>query len=307
MVNYLKLVRYKNLLVIAITQFVFRYGFLKYKGLPLALTDFEFVLLVLATLFIAAAGYVINDIYDVETDEINKPNELYIDKLISEKNANILYVTLTSIGVALGFYIANVIDKPSFAVLFILISFLLYLYATTLKGIPLLGNFIVSILIAFSILIIGVFDIYPIMSYNLSEMQSYFAILLDFAIFAFMVNLIREIVKDSQDYEGDFQNDIKTLPVAFGKKTANYVAQAVLLITVFFIGKYVFQNLMNHDLYIATIYMLVLVIAPLLYTFVQLFTAKESKQYQHISLILKMVLFFGIFSILVITYNSLHK
>lgn len=307
MINYLKLVRYKNLLVIAITQLVFRFGFLKYKGLPLALTDFQFILLVLATVFIAAAGYVINDIYDVETDEINKPNELYIDKSISEKNANILYVTLTSLGVALGFYIANVIDKPSFAVLFILISFLLYLYATTLKGIPLLGNIVVSLLVAFSILIIGVFDIYPIMSYNLSEMKSYFSILLDFATFAFTVNVVREIVKDSQDYDGDYQNDIRTLPVAFGKKTANYVAQIILLITLFFIGKYVFQYLMNHDLYIATIYMLILVIAPLLYTFVQLFTTKESKQYQHISLVLKMVLFFGIFSILVITYNSLHK
>lgn len=307
MINYLKLVRYQNLILIALTQIIFRYGFLKYKGLPLALTDFQFALLVLATVFIAAAGYVINDIYDVETDEINKPNQVYITQTISEKNANILYITLTSIGVILGFYIANVIDKPSFAVLFILTSFLLYLYTTTLKSIPFLGNIVVSLLVAFSILIIGVFDIYPIIAYNPSEMRSYFSILLDFAAFAFMVNFVREIVKDAQDYEGDFQNDIKTIPVAFGKKTANSIAQILLLVTLFFIGKYAYQYLMENSLYTATLYMLITVIAPLIYVLVQLFSAKESSNYKHLSLILKFVLFFGIFSIVIITYTSIHK
>ena len=92
--NYLKLIRYQNLLLLAFMQLIFRYGFLKLQNIPLALNDFQYVLLVLSTVLIAAAGYVINDIFDQETDYYNRPNTLIIGKSVTEKAAYNLYFIL---------------------------------------------------------------------------------------------------------------------------------------------------------------------------------------------------------------------
>ncbi len=157
--KYLKLVRYQNLLMLAFMQVLFRYAFLKQQNIPLALADWQYALLVLSTVLLAAAGYVINDIFDVATDSINKPNEVIIGKGISETRAYNIYIGLNITGVAIGFYLSNVILRPSFATIFILIASLLYFYSTSLKQIMILGNFIVALLLALSVIIIGIFDI----------------------------------------------------------------------------------------------------------------------------------------------------
>jgi 4-hydroxybenzoate polyprenyltransferase len=104
-----------------------------------------------------------------------------------------------------------VIVKPS-AAIFILIAATLYIYATSLKQMILLGNVIIALLLSFSVVIIGVFDLYPaINAENQLLMASLFSILLDYAIFAFVINLIREIVKDLEDINGDTSQGMKTL------------------------------------------------------------------------------------------------
>ena len=107
--KYLKLIRYQNLLMIAFMQCLFRYGFLKLQNVPLALADWQFALLVLATVFIAAGGYIINDIMDVETDNFNKPNKVIVGKSISESMAYNLYFGFTITGVLIGFLLSNLI------------------------------------------------------------------------------------------------------------------------------------------------------------------------------------------------------
>src|SRR6218665_2372627 len=102
--KFLKLIRYKNLLMLAFMQLLFRYAFLKQQNIPLALADWQYGLLVLSTVLLAAAGYVINDIFDVATDSINKPNKVIIGKGISETRAYNIYIGLNIIGVAIGFY-----------------------------------------------------------------------------------------------------------------------------------------------------------------------------------------------------------
>ena len=207
--NYLKLIRYKNLLMLALMQLTFRYGFLELQNIPLALADWQYIVLVLATVCIAVGGYIINNIFDVETDTENKPKNVIVGKFISETKAYNLYIGFTVIGVALGFYLSNVINKPSFASIFIVIAAALYFYATSLKQSLLIGNFIVALLLSFSVIIIGIFDLFPVTNdQNRPFMGLLFSILLDYAIFAFIVNFIREIVKDLQDIKGDSNQGI---------------------------------------------------------------------------------------------------
>ena len=130
---YLKLIRYQNLILLAVMQLVLHFGFLKYQHLELALCDNQFLILVFATVAIAAAGYVINDIFDQDTDHINKPTKVIVGTKISEKNAYNIYFVLNVSGVFAGFYVSNIINKPNFAVVFIVIAASLYFYATNLK------------------------------------------------------------------------------------------------------------------------------------------------------------------------------
>jgi 4-hydroxybenzoate polyprenyltransferase len=127
--NFLKLIRYQNLLIIALVQAVFHFGFLKQqKGLLVALNDIEFILLIIATVCIAAAGYIINNIVDQETDAISKPEKVIVGKHISETRAYNYYIAFNIIGVLIGFFVANIVFKESFAAIFIVVAFILYHY-----------------------------------------------------------------------------------------------------------------------------------------------------------------------------------
>ena len=290
--------------MLAFMQLLFRYAFLKQQDIPLALADWQYGLLVLSTVLIAAAGYVINNIYDVATDSINKPNDVVIGKGISETAGYNIYIVLNITGVSIGFYLSNIIMRPGFATLFILIASLLYFYSTSLKQIMILGNFIVALLLAFSVLIIGVFDLFPATTEeNRAQMASLFSILTDYALFAFMINFIREIIKDIEDVNGDYNQGMNTLPIAIGNSRAAKIALGLAVIpfilTLLYIDKYFVEN----NLLIVTIYAFAFVLAPLLYFIVKIFTAKSQKDFHHLSTVLKLILLFGILSILVITLN----
>ncbi|WP_369014517.1 geranylgeranylglycerol-phosphate geranylgeranyltransferase [Flavobacterium anhuiense] len=302
--KFLKLIRYKNLLMLAFMQLLFRYAFLKQQEVPLALSDWQYGLLILSTVLLAAAGYVINNIYDVGTDSINKPNNVVVGKGITETAAYNIYIGLNISGVAIGFILSNIIMRPTFASLFILIASLLYFYATTLKQIMILGNFVVALLLAVSVLIIGVFDLFPATTAeNQAQMASLFSILIDYALFAFMINFIREIVKDIEDVNGDYNMGMNTLPVAIGVSRAAKIALGFAIIAFILSGLYCNTYFMQNKLYIAVFYAFATVLAPLLYFIVKIFSAKSQKDFNHLSSILKLILFFGILSILVIAFN----
>jgi 4-hydroxybenzoate polyprenyltransferase len=228
--KYLKLIRYQNLLILAFMQLIFRYGFLKLQNIPLALTDWQYLLLVLSTVLIAAAGYVINN--DQDSDLENKPNRVVIGKSITESAAYNIYAVLNISGVVIGFYLSNVIVKPS----------LLLFYFDSRNPIHLRYQFKANdtarkcyyrITTLFSVVIIGVFDLYPaINAENQLLMASLFSILLDYAIFAFVINLIREIVKDLEDINGDTSQGMKTLAIVLGILKTTKLVFALGLISI---------------------------------------------------------------------------
>lgn len=300
--HFLQLIRYKNLVFIALIQVFIKYGLLQPFGIDTILNTFHFIVLVLATLCIAAAGNIINDIYDVAIDKINKPSMVLIGKKISEKSANTLFMVFNITGVVLGFYLSNVIGKPSFVAIFIITSALLYMYASYLKSVLVIGNIVISLLVALSVLMVGIFDLLPaITSLNQTTQSTVFSIILDYAMFAFMINLIREIVKDVQDMDGDKNGERNTIPIAIGKSRTTYLIFALgtlsVLLTIAYMYIYLYEN------QVLMLYFLFLIVAPLLYFCIKSWMAKTKSDFAFLSGLLKVILFLGMCSILLFQFT----
>ncbi len=305
--KYLKLIRYQNLLLLALMQLVFRFGFLEKQNVYLSLADWQFLLLVLATVCIAAGGYIINNIFDYKTDMDNKPDEVIVGKSISESLAYNLYAAFTFVGVGIGFYLSNVILKPGFAAIFIVIAATLYLYATSLKQSLLIGNIIIAILLSFSVIIIGIFDLFPA-TYdgNQQIMRLIFDIIIDYAIFTFMINFIREIIKDLEDINGDKNQGMNTLPIILGVEKTSKIVLGLSFIPLFCLAYYINFYIFASGLILSTLYALFFLLAPLLYFVIKLWSAKKQSDFRHLSIVLKLILLFGILSIALISYNMHH-
>ncbi|RKS52941.1 4-hydroxybenzoate polyprenyltransferase [Gillisia mitskevichiae] len=293
---FLKLIRFPNLLMILLTQVLIKYGLFDSFGISITLNGLGFSLLVVATICIAAAGNIINDIYDLETDRINKPNKNQVGSKFSIGSANTLYIILSIIGVGFGFYLSNIIGKPGFSAIFIIISALLYLYATYLKHIMIVGNLVISLLVAFSIIIVGLYDLLPAITAENQQTQStIFSIVLDYALFAFLLNWLREMVKDQEDINGDYNAGRNTLPIEIGAKRTNLVIFLVgilpLTAVIYYLYNYLFENIW------AVLYALLLIVAPLLYFLINIWTAETKKDYTKLSFLLKIIMLLGIVSL----------
>ncbi len=302
--KFLKLIRFQNLVMVAFMQIIFRYGFLKLQKVELALADWQFALLVLATVFIAAGGYIINDIMDQETDNENRPNKVIVGKSISESMAYNLYFGFTIAGSLIGYYLSSLIYRDNFFGIFIIISLLLYVYATSFKQVAVIGNIIVSLALALSVLIIGLFDIIPATDQgNRFQMRLWLELLFDYAVFAFIINFIREIIKDLEDINGDNSQGMKTLPILIGIPKTTKIVTVLTVIATLVLLWYVNNHLMDTQLYFATIYALLFIISPMIFVAVKIWSAITAKEFRLLSSVLKVVIFFGILSVLIINLN----
>jgi 4-hydroxybenzoate polyprenyltransferase len=300
--KYLNLIRYKNLLLLAFMQLVILFGFLKMQDIPLALALWQYYLLIISTVCIAAGGYIINDIMDQDVDGINKPKKAIVGHSISENFAYNLYVAFSIVGVGIGFYLSKIIGRPNFVTVFILCAALLYIYSTSFKQIMIVKNIVVAFLLAFSILIIDLFMIFPATDItNKEQMLPVFSVLIDFSIIAFIINMLREMVKDLEDVNGDYNNGIQTLPVALGVARTTKLVFGLSFIPTICILYYMYVNLF--ELQFATVYILGFLIGPLLYFSIKIWSAKNKKDYTHLSDVLKLIIFLGIIAIAVIGLN----
>lgn len=293
---FLKLIRYPNLLMIILTQALVKYAFFEPFGIATALGDLQFWLLVTSMVALAAAGNIINDLYDEAADKINKPHKKIIGKHISEMVAFNAFLLLNIIGVGIGFYLSNYVGKSSFVALFILPSAFLYLYASQIKGTVLVGNLVVSIMVAMIIVMVGIFDLIPaITPQNRTTQKVIFSILIDYGIFAFLLNFLREMVKDQEDITGDYNAGYRTLPVLLGRSRSNKIIFLIALLPVAGVVYYIYEYLYHNQL--ATLYALLFILAPLLYFLVKLAGAKSKEDYRHLSLLLKLILAAGLLSV----------
>ena len=299
------LIRWKNLIIIALAQLLIKYALLEPFGVQTHLDFLGILLLILATICIAAAGNIINDINDIETDFVNKPNKIIIGKSVSEKTAYTLFITLNLVGVGIGFYLSHLINKAPFFSIFVIISILLYIYATYLKRTLLIGNIVISILVALSILIVGVFELLPAITPQNKQIQfTFFKVIIDYAMFAFIINFLREIAKDIEDIDGDYKAGMNTLPIALGRERAKNILTLLNFIPLVIIIFYIVSTLYKQP--IAVGYFLMFVIAPLLYTTIKTFNAETKKDFNNLSNMYKLVMLFGTLSLLLYKYVILN-
>ena len=300
--KYLRLVRLENLLIIAGIQYSFGYGFIRGSLINVALNHFEFAMLVLATLCIAAGAYIINDIQDVGTDTINKTKKIIVNQSITENAAFNLYIGLNIVGVALAFYLSNVVGKPNLTGIFILVALSFYFYANQLKNIFLVGLFIKAILSSLIIFVLPLYEMYPLINEtNQTEYATLLKVMVDFAILIILINFTREILKDLASKNGDYNEGYPTLPIVLGTKRTHFVSLMLVLSMVVLAVAYTYFYLWNNNLHIATAYNLAFVLTPLIFVLIQLFSSKNNNDYLKMGKMLKYVLLFACVSIVIIT------
>ncbi len=287
--------------MIALIQLLIKYALLEPFDADVMFNWFGISLLILSTVCLAAAGYIINDIFDVETDLVNRPEKVIIGKKVSEKLAYTLFIAFNIIGILIGFYLSHLVGKGGFFSLFVIISALLYVYATNLKQTLLIGNIVVSLLVTMSIIIVGLFELLPaITPHNQPTQVFFFKILLDYALFAFVINLIREIAKDIEDTDGDYKVGMNTLPIAIGRKRASKILFGLTIVPICGVIYYVSTFMYNQPISVG--YFILLVIAPLIYVSFKSFKAKTKKHFHHISNVLKLVMLSGMLSLLLYVF-----
>jgi 4-hydroxybenzoate polyprenyltransferase len=239
--------RLPNLLMVAVTMYLMRWSvvrpILEIFGLDLQISELAFLGLVLSTVSITAAGYVINDYHDVRADQVNKPERLFLDLHISRRGALFFHWILNLCGVGAGIVFSLLYHVPWMIVVFAGAPLILWQYSVKLKHLFLIGNLAVSFLTATVPLLVLFFE-YPLLIRVLNKMnhhssQGFVAIVFwigAFAFFAFMTNLIREIVKDTQDIEGDREMCSRTLPIVLGIKKTKVVVIILSFLTILILG-----------------------------------------------------------------------
>ncbi len=310
------LIRFPNLLIIAFTQYAMRYllmePLLPSDTFELQFGDFQFALLVCSTMLIAAAGYIINDYFDTRADLINKPARVVVGVSISRKVAMILHMVLNIIGVGIGVYLAFYVGLPSLSLVFVIATGLLWFYSTNYKKQFLIGNLAVSFLTALVPLMVVLFEI-PLLNREYGELMirhdadfSYlFAWVSAFSFFAFFTTLIREIIKDAEDFEGDMAYGMKTLPIILGNFWTRFVLVTLIAITlailVFLLFKFIFFSVDPVD-YISLVYFVLLLLLPLIALAIQVITASGKRDFHRASILIKLVMISGILYSVVVFY-----
>jgi len=303
---YFKLIRWPNLIIVILTMLAMRYGvlfpFLKNYKFEFVFSDFNFFLLILATVLIAAGGYVINDYFDRQIDMTNKPERVVVGTHIERRKVMGLHNLLTALGLAIGFYLSYSIDKNSFAFVFIIISGALWFYSTLYKRQLLIGNFIIALMTAMVPLLVVLFDIPLILekyhyiflkhSFYYKEVKYAMYAVTMFAGFAFLTTMAREIIKDIQDIEGDLDCGRNTLPIAWGISVAKIIASIFLVFTMVSLG-FIYYIFLQNDMP-SLLYLLVFIIAPLLSLIYFLIKSKSTKDYRFTSNFLKIIMVLGL-------------
>lgn len=299
-------------------------GLVQLNIIHLQLSELYFFLLVLSTVMIAAAGYIINDYFDVKMDKINKPEKVVIDKGIKRRVAMGAHIVITTLAVLISIWVsyATKIWKPS--IIFILSPLVLWLYSTTFKKQLLTGNIIISLLSALVPLIVCFYELplieekYKILTspdfsdyislrtglkgnfeVSFSHIYNY---IYGFAFFAFITTFIREIIKDIEDYDGDIQYGCKTMPIVYGIDNAKTTAMLLSIISMVLIGIYQFTQLKAMDKF-SFFYILTTIQIPFGLLVFKLFKAKEPQDFSSPSALTKIIMIFGILFSFAILYT----
>ncbi len=304
LVAFFKLIRWTNLLFIVLTQMLFRYFILPFVYLvghpgyeSIKLSEGLFYLLVLASVCIAGAGYIINDYFDVNIDQVNKSSKVIIGKYIKRRTAILLHALLSFAGLVLSIYIGYKIHNiliPFFNFFSIVI---LWFYSSTFKKKILIGNILISLLTAWVIFVLTLSEYRFRISPHDIVWQRLLKVSFIYAGFAFIISLIREVIKDMEDMEGDMKYGCKTMPIVWGlpvSKVFTGVWIVVLAGVLVAIQIYVVQ----FGWWLSALYSFIAIIIPLIWVLCKLYKATTSQQFHQLSSAVKLIMLAGILSMI---------
>jgi 4-hydroxybenzoate polyprenyltransferase len=306
---WLRLIRWQNLLIIFLTQFL-AWGCIVLPENPKILTFPYFLLLAVSTMLIAAAGYIINDYFDIKIDSINHPEKVILEKVIPRKQAIISHTVLNIAALILAGIVAVKAHHPEWLLFQVSCTLLLWFYSTDFKRQYVTGNLVVALLTSFTILALILYE--PVMQHKImvgafgETSLDYLTInpiyiLLTYAFFAFILTWMREIVKDMEDLIGDTAERCATMPIKWGTagtirftRILGFIAAGLLT----FCGAFLF---LTGNLLLGT-YVITLIVLPLLALIVYLGKKITPAHFHRMSSWLKLLMLSGVVSLIVYHY-----
>ncbi len=319
---WLRLVRMPNLLMVMFTMILVRYGLVQpliahlpgtiqgshrvVPGLELVMADWQFALLVVSTMLITAAGYVINDYFDTRTDLINRPHRVIVGNEVPRRSAMALHIVLNVLGVGAGVGLAWAIHFPFLGFIFFLVAGLLWFYSTTYKRQFLIGNLLVAFLTGLVPFMVVLFEV-PLLNRIYSDIMvqyhaSWSPVLIwvgAFSVFAFLLTLAREIIKDMEDLEGDMSFGRSSLPVVLGMDITRVIVIVLIVLTLFLIV-YVWLRFLGDTP--TMVYISALLILPMIWLVIKMIRARKPADYHAASLLTKWIMFAGVMFIVLVRY-----
>ncbi len=292
--------RWPNLVFIALTQFLFVYciqvPIFEDHNIQAVVKGTNFILLCLSSVLIAAAGYIINDYFDLNIDLVNKPEKMVVAKIIRRRWTIVWHVILSITGIAIGFYLDFTTRIFFLGAANVICVVVLFFYSVSLKRKLLSGNILISLLTAWVILVVTWCEMSRLEEAEVSLVTArILRLTFLYAGFAFIISLIREVVKDMEDIEGDRKYGCTTMPIAWGMNAAKvFVAVwlAVLIALLVIVQFYVLQ----FNWWFSAIYCIVFIIVPLIWILRKLFKAAVPADFHRLSSVIKLVMFTGILS-----------
>jgi 4-hydroxybenzoate polyprenyltransferase len=272
-----RLVRMTNLVILALTQYFTRILLIgprhEWKQI---IADPKMFVLSLSTVCIAAAGYIINDYFDIKIDIVNKPERVVVGRYLKRRWAMGAHQILNVFGALLG-----LIVSPWIFLVNVFSITLLWFYSERFKRQAFIGNFIVSLLTGLSLLILTI------------QFPENRHLVFIYAVFSFFISLIREIVKDMEDIKGDAAHGCRTLPIVWGIPRTRTFLYAVIFLFVFTL--FLMAKVLDNPV---LIWLFLLLLAPIAYIIFKLSSSDTKKEFKEISNLCKIIMLLGLLTML---------
>lgn len=301
--NYLKLIRYKNLIFIAFIQIIMRQvvlmPILQKYGFDFNTINIYLLLLIFATVCIAGGGYVLNDYFDIKIDTINHPDDLIVSKSVLKRNAMLFYQIITAIGVLSGLLLAYLSHSLTLVFVFVIVPGLLWFYSSAYKRQFMIGNLIVSFSAALSVLVVAIAELavlhqeYGNLIFETPIPSQLYLWIGGFSIFSFLTTWMREIIKDMEDVEGDKELECRTMPVKWGIAKSKWFVYLLVLITSSLL---LYVNLIITDFQgnLTIKYIVFGLIIPFIVLVYLIIKAKNPIDFHQVSTFLKYIMLIGV-------------
>jgi 4-hydroxybenzoate polyprenyltransferase len=276
----LSVIRGYNILILIAAQYLAAIFIFspKDKSLRDIIFDINLFYIVIATVCVVAAGYIINNFYDEKVDRINRPVKSNLDNFVKQETTLKLYFFLNFVGFVFGILISW-----KAALFFAVYIFAIWFYSHKLKKYPFTG------LISATILTILPFFAVFVYFKNFSK------VIFVHAIFLFLVIMVRELIKDLENIKGAIANNYTTFPVVYGELKTKQLSIFLLVSTLFPVAvlfSYPALGYMRYYFYFAMI--------TLIFIGFYLWRSSKVNHYRILHNILKMLLLIGVFCLVFI-------